>query len=473
MRRVPVVPLIIVLISGFTFTGNCTDFFNGQPADRVLGQPGFGSSLATVGQDKIAYPGGIAIDPTTGKIFVSDTGNNRILRFPANAPTGSAAEAVIGQADYTSNSANRSGTPDSNTLNSPTGLFIDSNGNLFVADTGNNRVLVYFSVSSIAEFGGQADLVLGQSSFTTDTATVSSTGMNRPLYVCVLRTLTTTHLWVSDSQNKRVIRFDNPYSLNNGDPATAVLGQPHLATGGTVPTGADSIQSPRGLAVSADGTLWVADSAAHRILRFDNAHTLGDFASANAVVGQPDFTSTDSNRTASGISGPAGIELSPSGQLFVCDSGNNRILRFGAGASSADLVLGQKNFTSNDTGDAASQLVSPGEVKMDSSGRIWTVTNDSRVLRYSVDRTAPSLKVKGPKRITTTKSRIRISGTATDNTLLSRIEGKIGRKKFTAKGTLKWKATVRLTSGNNKISLTAYDQAGNKSRPTKITAKVN
>ncbi len=82
------------------------------------------------------------VDAATGELFVCDEANNRVLRFSsaAAATSGAAAEAVFGQPDLTTATANTGGLS-ATSLSDPVGIFVDSNGALWVADAGNNRVL--------------------------------------------------------------------------------------------------------------------------------------------------------------------------------------------------------------------------------------------------------------------------------------------------------------------------------------------
>ncbi len=121
---------------------------NGQAADSVLGQSSMTTGTAgTSGTELKVVKGLFSLN---GKIYVSDTGNNRIMIWNSiPATSGTAADIVIGQGDFTHSAYNDDDqdgaadlTPTARTLNQPMGLFY-SNGTLLVADSGNNRLLIY------------------------------------------------------------------------------------------------------------------------------------------------------------------------------------------------------------------------------------------------------------------------------------------------------------------------------------------
>ena len=144
------------LARAYTFTG-----FEG--ATLVLGQPGFTTTTAGADSTGMTFPNAVAVDPTTGKVFVVD-GMNRVMRFAAGAAltNGAAAEAVLGQPDFTSTTftTTQSGFSDA------TSLHVDGSGRLWVVDGPNSRVLRFDNASTKAS-GANADGVLGQPDFTT------------------------------------------------------------------------------------------------------------------------------------------------------------------------------------------------------------------------------------------------------------------------------------------------------------------
>jgi sugar lactone lactonase YvrE len=357
---------------------------NGQAAALVLGQPNFTSHSAATTQSGMNNPAGVAVDPTTYKVFVADSSNNRVLRFASLfALTNSAsAEAVLGQPDFIHNTVNTTQSG----MNDPIGIFVDASGRLWVADFENQRVLRFDNAASKGN-GANADGVLGQIDFTSNHNHATQGGMNEPYSVFMD---SGGRLWVADYANNRVLRFDNAASKANGANADGVLGQPTF-TSNTANTTQSGMENPASVFVDSGGRLWVADMANYRVLRFDNAVAKANGANADGVLGQSNFTSDANSATQTGMNFPQGVAVdNGTGRLYVADTQNDRILVYNSAASlangaNASFVLGQTDFTSSGTGSAsATNLFYPLNVFYDQVTKVLVAGDyfNNRVLMY-------------------------------------------------------------------------------------------
>lgn len=299
---------------------------NQPAAELVFGQPDFvsGSIPASAGQNTFNNPFAITVD-ATGRLWVSSE-DHRVVWFnnahliSANQPD---ADGVLGQPDFTSST---SGVTQNNTFR-PMGIDVDANGVLYVSDTFNHRVLWFNNAAEKAN-GADADGVLGQPDFVTNTATITKSSMNRPVG---LRVFGST-LFVGDRSNGRVLRFDNAAFKANGADADAVLGQADFTTNvGTITQ--STLEYPGKMAIDGSGKLYVSDGYnADRVIIFDNALSKADGADADNVIGQFDFTSSGNDITQNRLnmdSHGGGLALdSSSNTLLVSDDNNNRIMVF-------------------------------------------------------------------------------------------------------------------------------------------------
>jgi sugar lactone lactonase YvrE len=115
---------------------------------------------------------------------------------------------------------------------------------------------------------------------------------------------------------------------------------------------ANSLLLPNGLALDGSGNLYVADVGDSRVLEYDTPLSSG--TTADRVFGQPGFTARATNNgglNANGLANPAGLALDAAGNLYVADINNNRVLEYNAPLSSsqaAERVFGQTDFSHND-----------------------------------------------------------------------------------------------------------------------------
>lgn len=436
-------------------------FATGQSASSVLGQPDLVSNSSGSSPVRFDTPEAVAVDPTTGKVFVADSGNYRILRFSSIAAlaNGSFPEAVIGQPNFSSNSTNQGGAAGANTLNFVYQIVVDSNGRLWVADSSNNRVLCFVAASFLAN-NPPADYVFGQPDFTTVTQGTSATKMDYPAGIAIGPDDT---LWVAEADNNRVLRFANITLKSSGAAADGVLGQADFNTAVSAAS-ATGMYEPYSLTVDGSGRLWVADTSNHRILRFDNAASLANGAPANGVLGQANFTDFNIATTATGLNYPYGVLAGPDGTVYIGDYSNGRIIGHRNAAAkpngaAADFVLGKPDFTSTDTGPTASLLTGPVNLSLSPQGHLFVADyDDHRVVRFEPVK-SPKVTI-STRKTTTSSGTYSIKGTATGQTTkVTYRVGKSGPFK-TAKGAASWSFKAKLKPGKNLITVVAEGPGG-------------
>ena len=236
-------------------------FTNFMSASLVLGTPNFtsatpGTTNATFGSASTGGgPTGLAFDPS-GNLWVLDEQNNRALRFDAPFTNGKAASVVLGQVDFVSRAAPT--PPTASSLNLPSSVAVDSAGNVWIADTGNHRVLKYTAPVSN---GQAASTVIGQTLFTATNVTApTASSLQAPMGVSVDPG---GQLWIVD-QN-RLLGYNPPFA--NGQAAAIVLGQPDFTSNAApAPPTASSLKGPLGSPAFIGPQLWVADRANNRVL---------------------------------------------------------------------------------------------------------------------------------------------------------------------------------------------------------------
>lgn len=305
---------------------------NGQPATLVIGQTDFLGSGVNFGgtMQGISFPDGVVAG--NNKLFVSDRANHRVLRY-ALPLTGNypTPEIVFGQSTSTGNTPNNGGTVNSIGFDTPIGLAYNAGTDeLWVVDHNNNRVLRFAGAAAVAANGPTANLVLGQANFTANGLSISINGLNRPHSIAL--DIPNNKVYVADLLSHRVLRYDATM-LSNGMNAECVFGQPDYISGGSG-LGVNSFNAPSSITVDASGNLYVSDNGNNRIVRFNTAHTATVPTSVNGVLGQASFLTNGAGLSANQLNGPGGLSMNGT-NLYVCDEQNRRILRF----ANADVVV--------------------------------------------------------------------------------------------------------------------------------------
>ncbi len=327
------------------------------PAKVVIGQQSFVANLSNQGlpQPNAATLAGPIPNPSVGgpvagafsgtNLFVVDSGNHRVLAFPQQSSGAfTTATRLLGQLDFPYNSPNLiegrevGFAPNSNScvvngaLAFPSGgsAVIDSSSNpphLYVADPLNNRVLAFLDYRKV-NAGMKADLVIGQPDLVTGIINYPTNGQTTDQGLWSPEGLAVDangNLYVADACNARVLRFPSPFNEPAGaaQRANLVLGQTSFFGQPIKDLSRQTMRSSYGVALTADGSLVVSDPLASRVLFFRKPSG-GDFQSgqpASNVFGQADFVSL----SAGVFNTPRLIALDPDDQLYVADAGDNRI----------------------------------------------------------------------------------------------------------------------------------------------------
>ena len=371
----------------------------------------------------LQFPMGLAIDGVNN-LYVADQANNRVLEFNEfGSPGNKVANGAGGQIDKSHNGPN---LVDAIGEHSPGGIAVDATSqpphrHLYLADTANNRVLGWSDVTSFAA-AKPADIVLGQPDLfsfkcnngvaATDVGGLGADSLCSPERMAVDQA---GNLYVADSGNNRVLVYNTPFNAASGEPgagdATAdfVYGQGGVFTTRSCnPSGANATTmcNPSAAALDAGGNIYMADAGNNRVLEFAKAGNPpgASDAIASRSYGQGAVADFSDTLCADGVAGdptpsdhamcnPGGVAIDASGNLFVADSGNNRVIEIDAplaGTQNASRVFGQAgDFTLSKCNRGAflpgiSTLCAPAGLMLDVIGDLWVAdANNNRVLEYA------------------------------------------------------------------------------------------
>jgi len=389
-------------------TTTTTTTTTSQTATEIIGAGQQGAGVCVANQTAVCDPFAMAFD-SHGDLWIADGQDNRVLEFPlVDGHIASNASTVIGQGNFTTDACGAGlwpATMRSNTLCFPDGLAFDSSGDLWVADGGGARVVEFPLVGgSISPHISQ---IVGPN-FTSAEPFAPADGILLPVGIAF-----DSHgnLWVVDLTDSRVLEFP----LVNGSISltpSRQIGEGNLGEGNCDQSSllydfqnatANDLCEPSDLAFDKAGNLWVADFGLDsslpgnsRVVMFPEVN--GSVSStATAVIGQSDFNGFGCNRNLVSAGNdtlcyPVSIAFDGAGDLWVADSGNNRVLEFPSVGSTispvASRVVGQSNFTSSQCNMGAvaateTSLCRPLWIAFDSHDDLWiSDTNNVRVLEF-------------------------------------------------------------------------------------------
>jgi uncharacterized protein (TIGR03437 family) len=303
----------------------------------------------------LVYPQGVAVD-SSGNLYIADTGNGRIRKVSGGVIT-----TVTGNGTCCFGGDN--GPATSAQLNYLQGVAVDSAGNLYIADYGNNRVREV-SNGVITTVAGN-----GAPGFSGDGGLATSAQLNGPVGVAVD---SAGDLYIADLDNYRVRK------VSHGVITTVVGNGTRGVSGDNVPATSTQLWNPKELAVDSAGDLYINDDTA-RIRKVSN----GVIATV-AGNGTAGFSGDNGPAISAQLEYPEGIAVDSAGNLYIADTYNERIREVSNGVITTVAGNGTMGF-SGDNGPATSaQLSYPAGVAVDSAGNLYIAdTYNGRVRKVS------------------------------------------------------------------------------------------
>jgi sugar lactone lactonase YvrE len=265
------------------------------------GTKGFSADPGPVSSASLSGPSGVVVD-STGNVFIADTGNNRIREVI----TAGTISTVAGNG--TANLMNGDATVSE--VSGPTGLAIDGSNNVYIADTGNHavRLLSGTQLSTIAGGNGKGN--------DGDLGLATAAHLSGPLAVALD---SQGNLYIADTGNNRVRRVDVATKdiSNFAGQSTGVSGPGSEGT----PANTTSLRSPSGVTVDSLGNVYIADQGNFKVREVSLAGTITTFA-GNGTTGKG---GAGGAATAAQFGMLGGLCVDATNALYIADTGNNMV----------------------------------------------------------------------------------------------------------------------------------------------------
>ena len=326
----------------------------------IAGNGGSGNSGngAPATQASITAPAGVTVD-AQGVLYIADAGGDQIRRVTQNGIislfAGTGARGFSGDGGLAIQAS----------LAEPTGIAVDTKGDVFFTDVVNQRTRVITPDGIISTFAGNGD-----GRFAGDGGSALQAAMDFPSKVAFDAS---GNLYISDTFNYRVRK------ITPANVISTVAGNGSIAFGGDGGPGtAASLDEPIGLAIDGRGNLYIGDRLNHRVRKVAPDGTI----STVAGNGNDTFDGDGGPATAASLKAPEGVAVDAAGNLFIADRDNYRIRKVTPeGIITTFAGNGQRGF-SGDGGQAqAAALNRPSDLAFDAQGDLFVADTDNQRIR--------------------------------------------------------------------------------------------
>lgn len=321
------------------------------PAGVVSTVAGSGNAAFADGTGTAAsfyYPHDISVD-ASDNMFIADTYNHRIRRITAGGVvTTIAGQSNMGFADDTGASA---------IFRYPTGILVDTSGNLYICDKDNNRIRKITFPNGLIPNGGLVSTLAGNSQSSSVDGVGMSASFNQPIKLAFDPS---GNLIIADRVNHKIRK------VTLAGVVTTVAGDGSGRwVDGTVPLGA-SFYRPRGIVIDTSGNLFVGDSDNHVIRKIVISTGL-----VTTVAGSGNAAFADGIGAAASFRYPSKLTIDTSGNLFVTDSNNHRIRKIVISTGAVSTIAGSGNAAFTDGTGAGASFNEPFDIDIDENGILY------------------------------------------------------------------------------------------------------
>jgi sugar lactone lactonase YvrE len=290
---------------------------------------------------------------SAGNVYVADTGNHTIRKI---SPAG----AVTTLAGLAGSSGSANGTGSTARFNGPSGVAVDSAGNVYVADTGNHTIRKVTPAGAVTTLAGQAGAP----------GTYDGPGNVARFYQpCGVAVDGAGNVYVADKRNNTIRK------ITPAGAVTTLAGQAGASGTDDGPGNVARFYAPCGVAVDSAGNVYVADGN-YTIRKITPAGAVGTLAGLAGFSGSDDATGI-----AARFRQPGGVAVDGAGDVYVADTGNHTIRKISpAGAVTTLAGLAGSSGSTNGTGSAA-RFTGPSGVAVDNGGNVYVADTGNLTIR--------------------------------------------------------------------------------------------
>ena len=344
----------------------------------------------------LGAPSGVATD-VAGNVYIADTGDNeiRVVNMQSSSITvygvtvksGNIAR-VAGNGTSCSSSTSACGDNGKGTnamLNGPMGVAVDRLGNMFIADSGDRRIRAMIPSGNIYAYAGNGNPCFGGVGSCGDGGASLSAQLSNPWQIYIDAS---DNLYIADSPTNRVRKVTtgtNPPSTatistiagNGASCSTAYVKSNFCGDGGSATSA--YLNGPRGVYLDASKNLYIADSGDQRIRKVSSG-SINTYAGGGLSDGPASTAIFAGNRD---------VAVDNAGNVYLADTGNNRIRKISGGTVSTLAGNGIGNYFGSGILAANANLNQPWGLTVDSLGNVYVADTNNLVVRVVNTQSSP------------------------------------------------------------------------------------
>ena len=313
----------------------------------VVGNTGNGTAATAA---TLADPSGVAYD-AQGNLYLADA-QNHVIREVSKTSGVITVIAGTGIEGY----GGDGGPATLANLDTPTGVAVDSQGNVYIADSHNHRIReIAVGTGTLSTIAGT-----GTPGFSGDGSLSTLAQLDDPMGVAVDAGF---NVYIADTNNQRIRK------VSAGTITTIAGDGEELFTGDGGAATSAVLDSPTGVAVDASGNVYIADRHNQRIREITGT-TITTIAGSGGASFSGSFTGDGATATAATLARPSGVSVDASGNVYIADTGNQRIRQLGGSAIATILGSGQQGYGGDTAAPAGINLNAPRAVAPDAVGNL-------------------------------------------------------------------------------------------------------
>ena len=304
-----------------------------------------------------------------GNFYIADSANRRVLkRDPQSNLTVIAGNGKRGF-------AGDNGPATEARLNDPQGLAMDDEGNLYIADTNNNRIRKVDSNGIITTVVGTDEVGTDEVGRSEDGELATAAQLNKPTAIIFD---TNGHFYIADTGNNRICKINHKIGANStittfaGNDSRGYKGDNVLAT-------RTSLYKPSGLAFDSQNNLYIADTNNYRIRKVDNSNIITTVAGN----GEKGYSGDGNLATDAKLNMPVGLAIDGADNLYIADQSSHRIRKVSSenGLITTFTGIGIRGIATDGILAGVAQINQPTDVMIDPDGNMYFVEQGNAIIR--------------------------------------------------------------------------------------------